>query len=226
MIIYKATFPNKKSYIGQTTLLLCQRKSAHKQSSKELFRISAFYGAIRKYGFNSIKWEVLKTCNSYKEMQKQEKFMIKKLKTISPNGYNIKEGGNQAKMSEETKIKLSKKAIGRKLGKMSEEQKQKISRANKIFYSNPRNKVKISNWRKNRKLTDSQKKKWLEIITKSKLKPILCISKNGEITEFNSITEACKKINIKNSSVSAVLSGRQKTAGSYYWKLKNKNEIL
>ena len=56
-LIYKATFSNGKSYIGQTTQTLQKRKQQHKDKSK--LNNNAFYHAIKKYGWDDITWEVI-----------------------------------------------------------------------------------------------------------------------------------------------------------------------
>jgi group I intron endonuclease len=56
-IIYKATSPSGKVYIGKTIKLLERRKSNHLHDSK-LFDCK-FYRAISKYGFDNFKWEII-----------------------------------------------------------------------------------------------------------------------------------------------------------------------
>ncbi len=59
-IIYKATGPSGKSYIGQTQFSLEHRKSIHKAHARYFIKgKSHFYNAIRKYGFNSFTWETI-----------------------------------------------------------------------------------------------------------------------------------------------------------------------
>ena len=56
------------------------------------------------------------------------------------------------------------------------------------------------------------------IICNPRSKKIICID-TGE--EFNTITEASKKYNIRNSNISACCRGKLKTAGGYKWKYKD-----
>lgn len=56
MVIYKAIFPNGKTYIGQTTRAVKERIQQHKKDSK--FKTFVFYRAIRKYGWDSLKWKL------------------------------------------------------------------------------------------------------------------------------------------------------------------------
>lgn len=65
MIIYKCTnIINDKIYIGKTSKTLEWRMKIHKQSSS--YDDSLFYRAIRKYGFEKFKWEIIKTCKNEK----------------------------------------------------------------------------------------------------------------------------------------------------------------
>ena len=62
-LIYKATFSNGKSYIGQTTQTLQKRKQQHKDKSK--LNNNAFYHAIKKYGWDDITGEVIEDIEDY-----------------------------------------------------------------------------------------------------------------------------------------------------------------
>jgi len=64
--------------------------------------------------------------------------------------------------------------------------------------------------------------KWVLKGIEATRKSIFQLSKNGElIKEWHSITEACKDLQINNSSISNCLKGLSKNAGGYLWKLKN-----
>jgi group I intron endonuclease len=111
MIVYCATnLINGKKYIGYTTKKLSERIKIHMYKSNSKTNKHYFYLfplAIRKYGIENFKWEVLCECSSIDECHKMEIFYIKSINTISPNGYNLTEGGNGGIQSEETKIKIS-----------------------------------------------------------------------------------------------------------------------
>lgn len=112
MLVYLATnLVNNKKYVGYTTKSLEERKKNHYYKSKSKNNKHYFYLlplAIRKYGFNNFKWEVLFETDSITEVQEKEKYYIKHIKTISPNGYNLTIGGNGGIQSDETKDKISK----------------------------------------------------------------------------------------------------------------------
>jgi group I intron endonuclease len=111
MIIYCAkNLVNGKMYVGYTTKPLSERIKIHLYKSRCKTNKHYFYlfpQAIRKYGIENFKWEILCECSSIKECCEMEKFYIKTINTISPNGYNLTEGGNGGIQNDETKIKIS-----------------------------------------------------------------------------------------------------------------------
>lgn len=117
-IIYKATSPSGKIYIGQTVQKLNIRISAHisiaynKNSSKYNYIL---YRAIRKYGKNNFKWEIIYKNIPYNKLSDLEIKTIKKYNSYK-NGYNQTLGGEGTigfKHSNKTKKKLSKYRKGR-----------------------------------------------------------------------------------------------------------------
>ena len=93
MIIYKTTNNiNKKVYIGQTIKSLNKRKKAHLYNSTKGYD-NYLYRAIRKYGENNFKWEVLCECNSNDELNEKEQYYIKKYDSYGDGGYNMTAGG-------------------------------------------------------------------------------------------------------------------------------------
>jgi len=132
MIIYKVT--NKidgKSYIGQTTKTLEQRKREHKGNAKRGVGFY-FYNAIRKYSWKNFKWKVIEKCDSKEELNEMEKYYIAKYGTYCLDeigGYNLTLGGKGNcgyVQSEEHKKKISDAHKGKK---HTEESKKKISEA-------------------------------------------------------------------------------------------------
>jgi hypothetical protein len=94
MIIYKASFPNRKCYIGKTIKTLNERKHGHKYSSLKVKSKFLFHKAIRKYGWDDIVWSIVENnINDVNLLNDRETYWIKKLNTISPHGYNICLGG-------------------------------------------------------------------------------------------------------------------------------------
>jgi len=94
-------------YIGQTKRKLGTRFSNHVTAAKK-GSTSIIHSAIRQYGKEVFKIEVLQECQSIEESDQVETKWIAELNTINPNGYNIEMGGcrNRGHLSEETKAKL------------------------------------------------------------------------------------------------------------------------
>ena len=119
-IIYKASFPSFKVYIGQTKLSLEERIRKHIQSSFN----KSHHGyntkicrAIRKY-IGNIEWAVICKDIRVGSLDKLEIEMIKKFDSRR-NGYNSTDGGNGCKGYKHTDAakdkmsKLHKKGIRR-----------------------------------------------------------------------------------------------------------------
>lgn len=95
-IIYKVTFPNQKYYIGQTMRTLEKRKKEHEWTY--LKRNTAFYNAIRKYGWDSLMWETIDEADTREELNQKEIYWIKYYNSCvlskNSNGYNSTYGGD------------------------------------------------------------------------------------------------------------------------------------
>ena len=115
------------------------------ESSRDRFDYP-FYNAIRKYGKDCIKWEILESdISDIESLNKREIFWIKEKNTLSPNGYNLTTGGNHYLLSEQSKKKISNSRKGIKLSKetkeklrifnlgktLSKEHREKMSEAHK-----------------------------------------------------------------------------------------------
>lgn len=97
--IYKITnLVNNKSYIGQS-INIDKRIKEHfwkATCEKDISFNSILHQAIRKYGKENFRYEVLKEC-SVDEIDRLEQEYIKQYNTVSPNGYNILEGGQKVR---------------------------------------------------------------------------------------------------------------------------------
>lgn len=89
--IYKITnLLNKKAYIGQT-IHPDRRWTEHKQNAKNGLSNLPIHLAMAKYGIENFSFEILELTSDY---DKREKDLIKFYNSLSPNGYNIAEGGS------------------------------------------------------------------------------------------------------------------------------------
>ena len=88
--IYKITnLVNNKMYIGQT-IHPDRRWTEHKQKARHGQDKFPIHLAINKYGEENFLFEIIEWTENYNE---EEKRLIKELNTLSPNGYNLGEGG-------------------------------------------------------------------------------------------------------------------------------------
>ena len=131
--VYKHTAPNGKVYIGIT----CQTVSRRWQGGRGYQKNEHFSRAIKKYGWDNIKHEILFDCLTKEQAEIKEVELIAFYKSNNPDyGYNSESGGNANKRhSEETKRKMHEAQLGEKshaYGKHpSAETIEKIRAANK-----------------------------------------------------------------------------------------------
>lgn len=103
---------NNKSYVGQTVNVEDRWKN-HIYDAKRMegksaaVRKSAFQNAIAKYGEDDFVWQVIDECETIEEANDLEEFYIAYLCTLAPFGYNILPGGNNRRIHESSKKKIS-----------------------------------------------------------------------------------------------------------------------
>lgn len=113
MIIYKITnLLNNKVYVGQTTKALDERWKQHKRNIRE-GRKYHLYNAIRKYGIDNFKVEVIDKAESFIDLSLKEIFWIQFYNTTNRKfGYNDTFGGEGGIPTKETRLKISKSRKG------------------------------------------------------------------------------------------------------------------
>lgn len=153
--IYKITNTvNNKSYIGYTTDPQARWEGhRHNQGSALVFQ------AIKKYGIDKIKFEVI----AEDSVDNEQKY-IEKYNTIAPNGYNLKEGGS---LPPNLKGKTYKEIYGADW----KQQITKRQQANKGKHNMPHTKAtkeKISKNNGRGMLGKKHSKKTLRLISESK----------------------------------------------------------
>jgi group I intron endonuclease len=218
--IYKITSPCGKVYIGQSTDIN-RRWSQYRFGYKNLDNnTSKLFNSFRKYGIEAHNFQVKEECD-INELNNRERYW--------QEFYDVIENGLNCKFVE----------TDENYGYLSEETKQKISKANKGKPSSMKGKnhtiktkKKMSESAKNReqnlfgffgKHTNETKIKMSEA-KKGKPAPnrksVLQIDLDGNIIkEWNSVVEAQTQLNI--GGIRNVVTGRAKTSGGFYWKYKN-----
>lgn len=236
--IYKYTnLINNKIYIGQTRKSLEERAingSNYKGSTY-------FYNAIKQYGWENFKGEVLEEVDSVEMANKREKFYINLYNSTNKDiGYNITSVGWNCEMAEETKNIISEKAKERYKDKTknpmygkkhSEESLEKMS-LKKQGINNPMYGVKMSEESKEKRAktikenniylghewTDEERKRVSKRMQKQAdkwRKKILCIEDN---LIFNSITDAAKYYGVSVSTLSGHLHNHQHICAGKHFK--------
>lgn len=144
MIIYRATNKiNGNMYIGQTIYDLKSRIKGHDYDSKNENRSCYFQNALKKYGPENFKWEVIDECDNINRLNQLEIFYIGYYDTFE-NGYNLTTGGSHGwnhtkeankrnaeshkgkKATKETRLKM---IISRTGGKRNQQTKDKMRRS-------------------------------------------------------------------------------------------------
>lgn len=114
--IYKITSPSGKIYIGQSTDVY-NRIYRYKNHSCEKQRL--LYRSLLKHGWDKHKFEVIHECLQ-NELNELEKYYVDLFQTFnSKHGLNLKEGGGNNKLSDETKVRIGLASKGRKFSKES-----------------------------------------------------------------------------------------------------------
>ncbi|EAO3412098.1 hypothetical protein E3L83_05730 [Salmonella enterica] len=90
-IVYCATSPSGRKYIGCTTRSLTARKSDHRAQAKKKPHYK-LYKAFAKYGYENFTWEILAECKCAEDMYEMEKVLISEHDSVA-KGYNITTGG-------------------------------------------------------------------------------------------------------------------------------------
>lgn len=203
--VYIHKFPNNKVYIGITSKLVKRRwcrgstYSYHKR----------MYNAIKKYGWDNISHEVLKSGLTKIEAENMEIELIKLHKSyLYEFGYNRDMGGNSAeKISEASRIKMSnsKKGI-----KKSDEFCKMISDVHKG-----------NTYRKGAVLSIDTKEKMrnAKIGKTYNAKQIDQLTLNGEFVKtWQSILSIERELGFLNSPIVNNLKGRSKSSYGFKWK--------
>lgn len=174
--IYKLTSPSGKVYIGQSINLekrINSYKNLHCKGQTKL------YNALLKYGFDNFKidilWSTEDDTNIIFILNQFEKDFINLYDAVE-TGYNLRTGGENSLMSEESKRKNSEAQKGKKHSeetklkmseyhkgkKVSEETKLKLSKRHKGKIISEETKLKISESQKGRKHSEETKRKMSE----------------------------------------------------------------
>ncbi len=127
---------NEKEYVGQTRRSLLHRWRQHCQRTQQ-----PVDQAIQKYGKDNFEVKILAKPFSQKEMNLGEEGYVLAFNTLSPNGYNIRPGGDNHTVCPEGLARMSASQMGKH---HTPKTKAKISAAFKGRSFSPEIRAKLS----------------------------------------------------------------------------------
>lgn len=220
-VIYKITSPSNKIYIGKSKNFY-RRLISHRNSTKKEFTNVILINSFKKYGFDNHIFEIIDEVENSK-LDEREIFWIKKINSYrwdNPNGMNMTLGGDgQRGIDKRDTVRLEQlyKNLHSKgnpfLGKHHTEENKKL----------------LSKLARERSLKSGKTiPKWGAEKGRLKvIKPVIAYNNNGEfISEYESLTECAKCLNINRSSVSDSLKWGTWIFGKYKVEYKSDNYPL
>ena len=207
---------NTQAYIGQTWSTLFKRFKEHVRRAGA----PKLHNSIAKHDPSNFKIELLweEECTQA-GLDAKESYFIVELGTMSPNGYNLREGGSGGKLSDESSLKMSNSHIG-KVNSIETKDKMAIS-----AQGNTNCIGRVLSEKTRRLIGDGnlgEKSYWHgksggEHPTSKKVEQW---SKDGEqlIRTYASLTEAANELGAALSSLSACCRGKRKTCRSFTWR--------
>ena len=234
---------DNKQYVGQTIGKdINKRWGAYYNVRKNQIGLY-FYNALEKYRPENFKFEIICICFD-SDCNKYEEEYIKKFNTLSPNGYNLREGGKNSKQHADSIEKRRIAIKGRPMkeefirrgkdnpmfGKnLSEEHKEKLCKG----YTPERRKmlslVMKERWKSGSCIEMSKRSlDGLKLGNEKIKKKVNCYSLDGNlIATYYSITEASKAVNGSHSTISNCCNGNisYKTCKGFLWKFQIGNTL-
>jgi group I intron endonuclease len=203
MIIYKTTnLINNKIYVGKY------------QGDRTDYIGSGTYlkRAIKKYGKENFKREILEYCETSELLCEREKFWIKELNSMVPNGYNVCRGGQGGTGGDRFTNNPNKEQIRKR---MSDRNKgKKWPKSDKWREWNSK-RLMNNKYSKGCKRSIEYKEKHSKLLKKS----IIQFTINNELVKkWDSMTQALKELHIGQGHISAVAHKKRKSAGGFIWK--------
>ena len=224
-IVYRYTSPSGKVYIGQT-INEKLRKRQHRYARETQ---SAFHKAIKKYGFDSFKYDVLhRGFSSTEELNEFESFMISVHDCLVPFGYNKATGGQgkhgvcdtvRVQRSETMKAYYAahprsaetiEKLRQAQLARMSDPAKREHLR--RLWLGKKRDGSCMTGW----KHTPETLAKLLKV---ARRRPVEQLSLSGELIKtWPSINDAANHVKCAATKITAVCAGRRRSCRGFTWR--------
>jgi group I intron endonuclease len=203
-IVYRHIFPNGKSYIGITSQHPYWRRwrGGHGYAGQP-----KVWNAIRKYGWENVRHEVLSECLTLPEANRIEQEMVAKFNSVE-NGYYISSGGGGTfgiPCSEETKAKIGRANRGKPTT-----DPMRLSRYTKEHGA----------WNKGKRLSGDHYRKVAEERKRRCNKRIACYSPvtHELIKVYDSCVNAALTVGVSKNVISRCANGGRKTSAGYEWR--------
>jgi len=191
-----------KKYIGQTVEKMQRRVVRHFRTVNET-KISR---AIQKYSKYDFVYGIVEEVEDKNFLDVREQYWIKFYDTVE-NGFNIKEGGKCARGFKQSQSSIEKRKQKLIRKSLTEEHKQKLSKAHKGKILSKETVDKMIAYRTGRNLTESCKEK----ISKSHSKNTYKLkSLDGIIFIVKNLSKFCKENNLQQSAFVMIMNGERK----------------
>lgn len=222
-LVYKHTCPNNKVYIGIT----CQSVNERWRNGNGYHHNAHFTAAIKKYGWENIRHEILFTGLTKESAEAIEIELIASCHSTDPAfGYNQDNGGNcVGKHSEETKHKISESHIGMKYDESFGRKQSELKLGNKNRLGQKQSDVckkRISEKNKGKLAGEKNYFHAHKFIGKNNhnSKAVARYDLSGKYLDAkDSANLYAVEMGLTNAShISDVCKGRRKTAHGYIWK--------
>lgn len=223
-IVYRATSPSGKIYVGITSSTMSRRRSNHFSAARR-GKDTYFCRALRKYG-SAIKWEVLERGLSENEANEMEAHYILVFESHLPqNGYNRTMGGDGVRATPETKAKMRAAKLGTKRGPHTLDTRRRISASLTGTKKSPSARLRMSDAAQGRRLSDERKaalsKHWKgrEFSDEHRAKISAAKKKavqrsDGEL--FASVRDAAEAVGVSPSAVQRAIKKGWRSGGYSY----------
>jgi len=191
-----------KKYIGQPVEKMQRRVVRHFRTVNET-KISR---AIQKYSKYDFVYGIVEEVEDKNFLDVREQYWIKFYDTVE-NGFNIKEGGKCARGFKQSQSSIEKRKQKLIRKSLTEEHKQKLSKAHKGKILSKETVDKMIAYRTGRNLTESCKEK----ISKSHSKNTYKLkSLDGIIFIVKNLSKFCKENNLQQSAFVMIMNGERK----------------
>jgi group I intron endonuclease len=200
--IYKFTnIINGKVYIGYTNNTT-KRYKTHKTKSQLLK--SAFYDAIKSYGWDNFSFEIIYQSKDGEHCHNtMEEYFIREYKSHIDEGfgYNLTYGGEgQKSPTKETRWKIGSANRGKTRGPLSEETKLKIGYSNSQKKRTPEEREHLRQINLGKKQSEETKLK--------RSKSYIITSPTGKTQEIRNLNQFCIDNNLNQGAMAAIARGK------------------